>query len=33
MGPRLSNCNLFAVDRYFKIKKMAGARRCCALLG
>ena len=26
MGPRLSNWNLFPVDRYFKIKMRAGIR-------
>ena len=27
MSPRLSNCNLFPVDRYVKIKITSGARK------
>ena len=33
MGPRLSNCHCFPVERYFKIKMMAGARRSRVLPG
>ena len=33
MYPRLSNWNLSPVDRYCKIKIMAGARSSCILLG
>ena len=33
MGPSLSNCNLFPMNRYFTIKILAGARRSYDLLG